>query len=151
MSSKIVNSVALLLLLILGICYWLSANTIGNTGIINDNTIGPGLYPKLLAIMLVILCLISFIQTLLKKENVKVYFPNFKMLLFTMFLTGLFLISWYFIGFFYIQLFVYMTILFTVYRYEEFTKRLLFMNAVISLGFSLTIYIIFDIFLKINF
>ncbi|MEK3937163.1 tripartite tricarboxylate transporter TctB family protein [Sporosarcina sp. FSL W7-1349] len=149
MNKKTATYIMLSALAILAVIYLLSA---GNKSQLSSTTsVSPGFFPTILGVALIILCIISFIQTKAKKEVEQITFPNFKLILLTIGLTMIFFISWYSIGYFYILNFIFLLTLFTLYSpKEKRNKRHLFNKASIALGVTLVVYLLFDVIISIN-
>ncbi|MEW9673561.1 tripartite tricarboxylate transporter TctB family protein [Ammoniphilus sp. 3BR4] len=145
MNSKILNSMAAILILVVGSLYLRSSIDLG---VGTSTKIGPGFYPYLLGIILIILTIISLIQTWRKKEEEKIEFPNGKLILTTIGVIALFILSWSFMGYFYIHLFFFIFILYSTYS-ERLKKQFLFKNAFHSLMITVSIFIIFDVVLNL--
>lgn len=145
MNSKLLNLIMILFILVIGISYMRSASVLG---IGTTDNIGAGFYPFLLADVLLILTIISLIQTIRKKGNERIEFPNSKLILFTIGVIALFILSWSLIGFFYINLFFFFLILYSVYS-ERLKKQFIFKNSILSLMITISVFIIFNWVLKL--
>lgn len=154
MQEKLVNYIMLTFLLILGILYFISANTLEGSGV-TSGKIGPGYFPRVICIIFILLCLISFVQTIFRKneDGNKFTVPNFRLIVITIFITLLFVLSWYYIGYFYINLALYLFILFVVFQKytKNINKKKIFMNIMISVLFSIAVYYIFGGLFNIQF
>lgn len=142
MSSKMLAYIMLTLILLLGVGYLFSAYSLKSAD--ESNTLSSGYFPQILGIALIILCIISIVQTVLKKEDEKIDRGNLLMTLSTLAVTSLFIIGWQTFGFFYIQLFIFLFVLFTIYRFKSLNKKIFFVNVIISLFVSGSIYLIFE-------
>ena len=148
MSEKYANMTAYIVLLIVAVLY---LNTAYGFDSSTSNTIGPGYFPKLLGFGLAIFCVIGLITSFRQKASGKIIIENMKMVLIAIVTTILFLTAWYYIGNFYIITFVFLTVLTGIFRKESgFNRR----NILIVTGSSLfmvgTIYLLFDVFMKLN-
>lgn len=139
MSYKKTTSVFLLLILIFTMVYFFSINSM-DAGMAVE-TIGPDYFPNLLSVLLVILCIISFFQTL-KKPDKKINLPNFKYILLTIGITILFLLAWYYLEYFYVFAFSFVTSLFILYKVERTIKSILICAAG-GIIFTVLIYFVF--------
>lgn len=148
LSWKSLNRIILVFLVILGLGYIINLNHTA-ARYASSNTIGPTYFPNVLTAILIILCIIAFIQGKDTKES-KVVLPNYKHMLFTLAMTVLFILTWQFIGFFYVAVFLFGTILLTVYRIEKGLKRSLIVGAFTSLVTTVVIYVLFGIVLAIS-
>lgn len=141
MSYKKGSYIALALIAVLGIVYFISLNS--TTSLLeNTAVIGPTYFPNLLTAALLILCVISLIQTIKKKDE-RIVIAHFKSIVFGIGATLLFIALWYIFGIFYIFAFLYLLSLFTVFKSKFFLKSL-FVNALLSLGVVLIIYWLFE-------
>jgi hypothetical protein len=147
MNSKVLNLIASLIILLIGVAYLRSSMELG---IGDPAKIGAGFYPFLLAVILLILIVVNFLQTLRKPstEEDKVVIPNGKLVLFTIGTIALFILSWAVIGYFYINLFLFIFVLYSVYS-EKLKRQFIFKNAFLSLLITLSIFVIFSIVLNL--
>lgn len=150
MNAKLATNITLILLI--GVGGWFLLEAMNFPAAMNQDAIGSDYFPKMLAIALIVLCLADLIKTFFQKEKTKIVIPQFRILVLTMVLTSLFLLSSSLIGFFYIQLFVFTLLLLTYYRWTlPNRKKVLFINASVSLGLTLCIYVIFGMVMDIRF
>jgi len=150
MSYKIASYIVLLLIVLFGIGYGISINS--SFEVMPDSSgIGPSYFPNILLTLLIILCIISFFQTV-KKQDQKIPIPNLKYIIFTIIITVLFLLSWQIIGLFYVNTFVFIYALVITYRLEKREKiiKMLVLGFLISILTTLFIWILFDKFLTIS-
>lgn len=149
MSERYANMTAYIVLLIVAVLYLNTAYGFDST---TSNTIGPGYFPKLLGFGLAIFCIIGLINSFRQKaSDNNITIENMKMVLIAIVTTVLFLVAWYYIGNFYIITFVFLAVLTAIFRKESgFSKR----NLLIIIGSSLfmvgTIYLLFDVFMKLS-
>lgn len=146
MSAKLAAYVSLLVMFVLGVFIYISSNQM--TGISQLNNLGPGFFPKILAVLLMVLCVISFIQTLLKKEDKKIVIGNGKMVVATVLITATYFLVWYYHGYFYIVTFIYLSVLINLYHVKsdkKLTIKAVGLNTLISFVMILVIYVIFDL------
>lgn len=100
-----------------------------------NQPIGPDFFPKVISILLIITCIISFITTKRKTEDQKVELANFKFVIYTILTTSVFVALWQWLGLFYVCSFVFMFALLFLYNNNgNITKKIL-----ISLGISLVV------------
>lgn len=148
MSAKTGTYIALIALFMLGAVYVYSASQLGGT---NSATVGPGYFPTILGVTLMILCVVSGIQNF-RKQDRKIAIPNLRLIWLTVALMAAFFLAWQFIGFFYVLTFLFFMILFTVYRPpKEHIVRTLLTNAAVALVLLAFIYVVFDLVLKTRF
>ncbi|TQR17883.1 tripartite tricarboxylate transporter TctB family protein [Psychrobacillus soli] len=147
MNSKKATYIALTLIIILGLVYLKSAIDMGYG---DTSTPGAGFFPILLVCMLVVLCIVSLIQTMMRTDDKKIDLPNIRLISLTVIISFLFILSWVWFGYFYISLFAYLLILMTVYYFEEMNKKRFGKNLVISLVLTVLIYGVFDYLLGLN-
>nr|WP_309098405.1 tripartite tricarboxylate transporter TctB family protein [Fredinandcohnia onubensis] len=142
MTIKQSSYLVLLLLIVVGVVYIKTAID-QNGGSISD--IGAGFFPIILGSLLIILCVVSFIQNALKTNDKKLDLPNLPLILITIGISALFIISWNWFGYFYISLVVYLLALMTVFYKEELrNKSRLLKNILLSLFITGLIYFVFD-------
>nr|WP_304220083.1 tripartite tricarboxylate transporter TctB family protein [Fredinandcohnia onubensis] len=142
MTIKRSSYLVLLLLIVVGVVYIKTAIDL-NGGTISD--IGAGFFPIILGSLLIILCVVSFIQNALKTNDKKLDLPNLPLILITIGITALFIISWNWFGYFYISLVVYLLSLMTVFYKEELrNKSRILKNILLSLFIMGIIYFVFD-------
>ncbi|WP_067726517.1 tripartite tricarboxylate transporter TctB family protein [Oceanobacillus damuensis] len=145
MNSKIANSITLIFIMIFGLVYWNSAGKL--KGSHDDTTLSAAYFPKLLVIVLIILCLISLIQTI-RGNSEKINIENLKLIGLTTLFIIIFIASWGYFGYFYINTFLFVFILITMYRLPNKKAKLLIKNAVTSLFITVIIYGVFDLILN---
>ncbi|MGM0904559.1 MAG: tripartite tricarboxylate transporter TctB family protein [Bacillota bacterium] len=145
MNAKLLNTIAILLILTIGVLYMRSSVGLG---IGTAKNMDAGFYPSLLGGILIILTALSFIQTMKKNDKEKVEFPNGKLTLLTIGVIGLFILSWSLLGFFYIHLFLFLYILYSLYS-ERFKKEFIFKNSFFAATVTFSIFVIFNIVLKL--
>lgn len=150
MSEKKATYLALGLLIVVGIGYLMNARSLSSSG--NQDAIGPSYFPILLSVALFLLCVISLVKTVLRKEDKRITIPNFRLILGTIVLTVLFVLGWSTFGFFYIPLFIFLWLLLTLYRLSLGLKRkIIAMNTGLALGLTLFIYLVFDVMMAVRF
>lgn len=152
MSRSLLTYIVLVGIMIFGILYGIQALELRNARMIitSTTTLGPGYFPSLLAIILVILCIINIIETYVKKSDEKVEISNFKVLIYSLVVIVLFILSWFNFGYFFINVFLFILVLLLVYRTQKFTTRLVLKNSVIAGGITVSTYIIFKVLLNIR-
>lgn len=148
MSWKLLDRIILLFLIFVGLSYAINVNDTASR-YISSNTLGPTYFPNILTGLLIVLCIIAFVQGK-NKENTKVVIPNFKYMLFTISLTVLFILCWQKVGYFYVNIFVFITILLTVFRKEKGIKHSLAVGAFTALLTTGMLYLLFGIVLAIS-
>jgi putative tricarboxylic transport membrane protein len=100
-----------------------------------NQPIGPDFFPKVVSVLLIITCIISFFTTKRKTEDQKVELENFKFVIYTLLATTVFVALWQFLGLFYVCSFVFIFALLFLYNNNgNITKKIL-----TSLGISLTV------------
>ncbi|WP_227937895.1 tripartite tricarboxylate transporter TctB family protein [Alkalihalobacillus deserti] len=150
MSANKGTYAALILLLFIGIMYWNATNNIPVST--NSDTISHNYFPNLLAVTLIILCLISFVKTLIRKSDTKIAMPNLKIILVTVLLTVLYIASWNMSNYFYLLTFLFILALLTYYRWSlRMKKKIIATNIGIAIVMPLVIYVIFDVAMNIRF
>ncbi|MBP1155845.1 MULTISPECIES: tripartite tricarboxylate transporter TctB family protein [unclassified Paenibacillus] len=139
MSYKIASYVSLIFFAMIGVLFFSSSFYLPASG----QTIGPEYFPRLLSIILIIFCIISFITTT-KKKDVKVEFANPRYIIFTVLLSIVFIGLWHMFGLFYVFAFVYMAILFYFYNQDKHSLKKAFKYIVIALGMAIFLYVLFE-------
>lgn len=146
-SMKKATLIFLSILIVVALAYIKTALSFSSgarsTGMMNSST-----YPILLSCLLIVLCVISFIQTLREKES-KTDVIDFKLIGATICITILYFAIWNFIGYFYLATFVYIVALILIYQKKLNVKAFL-QYGVISFVSTIAIYIIFDFMMGIQ-
>src|SRR5699024_132186 len=147
MSKKMVNYLILFFLVIIAIGYFIMSNSLTSTN--TSEAIGPGYFPKILSILLIVLCIFDFIKVWRenKKETQKVEL-NYKFIVITLGLTVLFLLTWQMIGYFYVLVFLFFSMIFSIYKPK---LKSLPVYILVSFMLVLLIYLLFNNLLKIHF
>lgn len=148
MSYKKATFMSLAIIVLIGIAYMYAANQIQHSN--KTLTLGPSYFPNILGILLIILCIISFIQTWRKADELT-NLPNFKYILLTLGCIILFVLAWQFIGYFYIFTFLLLFTLTSLYSLKKEIKKKAWIHGVISLASVGVIYLIFNVVLGIGF
>lgn len=118
----------------------------------NETGLSAGFFPFWLSIILIFLCFLSIVQTMLKKENKEFKIPRAGYLIVTVILTALYFFSWNYFGYFYFQTGLYLLILISVYKFSSgLTMKNVGVNVCVSLGFTISIYILFDVVMGVKF
>lgn len=150
MSQKKLNLAIPTCLLALDVYYLYTAFTARKSKL---SFIGPYEFPKILGIILAILCIIVLVQTLLShKLSDKVVLKNLGLVGITMGAVFIFIMLWQSVGLFYVWAAVFLLALLFTYRSEDgrFTKSKIISNLVISVGTSLMTYVLFDVLMKVR-
>lgn len=144
MKEKIATYVVLIGLIVLSFFYFNEANNYPEASKIAHDA---GYFPRILAILLIVLCVISLVQTKLENSEEKIVIPNFKIVLATVLITALYIASWNLLGYFYIQTFLFLTILNSVFRIPSkgFNRNNILIILFTSLLITLLIYVIFEV------
>ncbi|KKK36901.1 hypothetical protein WQ57_16820 [Mesobacillus campisalis] len=145
MNAKLLNTVASIIILMIGVIYIRSSAALG---IGTAENMGAGFYPSILAGVLIIFTIVNLVKTLKKKEAEKVDIPNGKLILLTIGIMALFILSWSFVGFFYIHLFLFLLILYSVYS-ERLRKEFIVKNSFVAASITISIFVIFNFVLKL--
>lgn len=114
MGYKRASYLVLSLLLLLGVAYLWSATAIRDPG--TRGSIGPGYFPVILGVLLIVLCIIALIQTLHRQSDQPVTIPNLGYVLTGLAATVAFLILWGTFGAFYPLAFLFVAGLMTVFK-----------------------------------
>lgn len=141
MSKKRLDVIVSCLLIGLGILYLIKSINLpqGNSGELSS-----GLFPAILGIALIGLCIIN-ISRGWKEKDKTVQFPGLKKNLITIGMITIYFILWQLIGYFYILTFLLLFILITFYRMPLGIRiPLLITNFLVSIGLTLFIYVLFS-------
>lgn len=145
MSANKASFVVLTMLCVLAVLYFMAADALPEQQ--TGGPVGSGYFPKLLAVLLMMLCVGSIFQTF-KKEDKKIPIPNVKLMLLTLGLTILYLWSWNNIGFFYVNTFLYLFALLTFYKRS---RSHIWIHIAVALTMTAFIYVVFGRLLYIQF
>lgn len=137
----------LIVFIILGMLYYNQSTQF----IVTEGDIDAGYFPRILAIALIGLCIISLIQTIKKKETKKLDLSNFHLVISTIGITGLYFLLWNYVGFFYPLTFLFLMSLFILYKPRPIFNKGLAIAAALALSILLLIYIVFDWIMLVQF
>ncbi|ARF17611.1 MULTISPECIES: tripartite tricarboxylate transporter TctB family protein [Sporosarcina] len=151
MNSKALSLILLVATGSIGVIYYLSTNSLRRLTGSSSNEIGADYFPRLLAIILVALTVLSIIQTLLEKESEKIDLGNWKMVVATLILTPIYISLWVFVGYFYIITFVFLFGLIYIYQADRKSKRMLIINTITTSSVLVMIYVFFGLLLDVTF
>jgi putative tricarboxylic transport membrane protein len=148
MSVKNATYISLLIFMVLGIgYYWIASSFPENN---TTKAMGADFYPKLLAILLLILCVISWIENRKKKNSPTVNIPHLKLIGLTIGNTVLYFILWINLGYFYFFTFIYLVSLFTIFH-PVFQLKKLTKDIIIALLVTIIVYLLFELLMGVNF
>ena len=147
MSYKKATYLSLALMIVLAAFYYWAALDFQDNR--NRNSVGPGYFPMILSVVLIILCIISWIQTI-RKPDYKINIPNLRVIGLSLLAIALFLISWFFINLFYISCFVFLLVLSILYN-PGLNRKSLVINLSTSLAITVFIYILFGLIIQVRF
>lgn len=151
LNSKALSVVLLLGTGLIGIIYYLSTNGLRRLTGSDSGEIGADYFPRLLAIILIALTILSIIQTLLEKESEKIDLGNWKMVVATIILTPIYIFLWVNVGYFYIITFIFLFSLIYLYQADRKSKRMLVINAITTSSVLVIIYVFFGLLLDVTF
>ncbi|SDI83426.1 tripartite tricarboxylate transporter TctB family protein [Paenibacillus naphthalenovorans] len=140
MSYKIASYVSLIFFSMIGILFFRSSFYLPAA---SGQTIGPEYFPRLLSILLIIFCIISWITTKKKKDE-RVEIANLRYIIFTVLLSIVFIGLWHMFGLFYLFAFIYMAILFYFYNQDKHSIKKAFKYLAMALGLAAFLYVVFD-------
>lgn len=150
MSKNIATfSTFIIMILIAGTYYFMADKVQGFSQ--GGLTLGPGAFPKILAVILIILSVIGIIQQVTnKKEDVKLNLSGIGLVFVTVGLLILYFISWIYLGYFYINTFLFMFILMTILslKIKLPLKKILYVNLPVTIVVLLIVYVLFDVLLR---
>jgi len=85
----------------LGIGFWFYFSSLDlPTG--QSGSFGPGYFPKILSILMIVTCIVGIVISFFSKENPRLEIPKLSSILIVIIPTVLFVITWATIGWFYI-------------------------------------------------
>ncbi len=149
LNSKILSLVLLTVTGLIGIVYYLSSTSLMELGSSNSGEVGAGYFPRLLAIILIALTIISIIQTLLEKKSEKVNLGNWKIVIATIIISAIYIFLWVTVDYFYIITFLFLYSLIYLYQKNKKSKRMLIINAITTTSVLLAIFVFFDVILNV--
>lgn len=144
MNSKKLTYLVLLVFAVIGVVYFNEANKF------MKGNIDAGYFPRIISVILIILCIISFIQTI-REEEYRINMENIRYVLLTIVLTALYFVLWNMIGFFYPLTFVFMLSLFILYKPRPIFNKAFISCCVMSLFMTVFIYIVFGKVMMVQF
>ena len=115
--------------------------------------IGPYEFPKLIGIGLAVLCILTIIDTLRKKDDDKPFrIENLAYVGITAAATCALLLLWQYMGHFYIWAPLFLLILFFTYRGQggRFSKQNILVNLVLTAAITAIIFVFFQLLMKIR-
>ncbi|RTR35174.1 tripartite tricarboxylate transporter TctB family protein [Robertmurraya yapensis] len=116
-----------------------------------NQPIGPDFFPKVISILLIITCIISFITTLKKTEDRKVELEKFKFVIYTVVAAIVFVMCWQFLGLFYVCSFIFLFALLYLYNNNGSKFKKILTSLGISLVVILFVYAVFGKLLNVLF
>lgn len=145
--NRLTYLILTLLIVLAGLYYGASTN-FSET---NSGTIDAGYFPRILAILLIVLCVISFISTY-RESDEKIGYPNLRLILITILLTVIYFILWNLFNIvFYPLTFLFIMSLFILYKKKPIIDRGLIGILIITLSLTVIIYVVFDLGMSIRF
>jgi hypothetical protein len=148
LSYKIATYVSLVLMSGLALVFYFTSSELATLQ--PNQPISPATFPRLVSILLVITCIISFFTTM-KKENEEVDLVNFHFVIYTLLALILFIMVWQLAGYFYPLSFVFLTVLLYIYSDQENNVKKLLKSMLISLIVVLLTYLVFGMLLGVIF
>lgn len=149
MSYKKGTNVMLLLITLLATIFLVQSFSL--TALTSNQPIGPDFFPKVVSILIIITCVISFITTKRKTEDKKVELENFKYVIYTILATILFTLLWQVLGLFYLCSFVFLFGLLFLYNNNGNIYKKLLTSLGISFIVILFVYAVFGQLLNVLF
>ncbi len=119
-------------------------------GIQPNQPSSPATFPRIVATLIIIVGVISFITTL-RQEDEKVELANFKYVITTIVATVIFLILWQYLGLFYILSFLLLCFLFYIFSNINNKIRKLLISGGTAITVVGLIYVVFSQLLGVNF
>lgn len=146
MNYKVTSNIFLFSLIILGIAYFYSASNLPST---KSATMGADYFPKLLAIILVVLCSIKLIQSF-KDKNEKINYIYSKKILISILLIIIFIKLWDLFNLFYLIMFIFLMVL-SSFFFPKLNYKKIGIDLIISVIVTLIIYLLFGVAMKMRF
>lgn len=115
-----------------------------------EGSIDAGYFPRIIAVALLILCIISLIQTI-KAKDYKVNLDNIHLVLLSIGLTILYFVLWSTFGLFYPLTFFFMLSLFLLFKPRPIFTKGIFMLSILSLSMTIFIYFVFEKVMSVQF
>lgn len=147
MSYKLASCISSLFFCILGILFFISAQKLPQP---SGNFIGPGYFPTIISVLLVVLSIVSFITTLRNKDK-RVELPKPENIILIIILSIAFIVSWYLTGLFYVTTFIVVVAMLYLLNPEKNYTRKIVVTLVIALFIVAFIYLVFDQLLNFRF
>jgi hypothetical protein len=116
-----------------------------------NQPIGPDFFPKVVTVLLIITCIISFFTTKRKTDDQKVELENIKFVIYTILATIVFAALWQFLGLFYVCSFVFIFALLFLYNNNGNIIKKMLISLGISLAVILFVYVVFGKLLNVLF
>jgi hypothetical protein len=148
LNYKIATYVSLVLMSGLALVFYFTSSELA--ALQPNQPISPATFPRLVSILLVITCIISFFTTM-KKENEEVDLVNFRFVIYTLIALILFVMVWQLAGYFYPLSFVFLTALLYIYSDQENNVKKLLKSMLISVIVVLLTYLVFGMLLGVIF
>lgn len=148
MSGKKLSFVMLIACIVVGAIYIKAS-----TSFIQNNMSGgidAGYFPRIIAFLLIGLCVISLIRTLREKEY-KIDIGNIHLVLLSITATVVYFALWNVTGLFYPLTFLYILSLFLLFKPRPILNKGIILLCVLSLSMTLFIYLVFDQVMKVQF
>lgn len=149
MSYKKGTNIMLLIIVLLASTFLFQSFSLKT--ISTNQPVGPDFFPKVITILLIITCIISFITTKRKTEDHKVELENFKFVIYTILATILFVGLWQFLGLFYLCSFIFIFALIYLYNNNSKTSSKILTSLGVSLVVILFVYAVFGKLLNVLF
>jgi len=148
MKKKTANIVLLLIFMVIGVGYIITATKLqaGN----NSHTIGAGYFPLGLGALLEILCAIRVFQYLKDSDASKLTIKNIGLLAILIATTGIFFVVWKVFRLFYVTVAVFAMFLFTIVSPRETRIKRIPLNLILPAAFVGLLYLIFGYVLKLH-
>lgn len=149
MSYKLGTSLSYAFFAVIGIWFYYSSSMLpaGRAG-----NLGPGFFGQALSILLIISCIVGAI-TNFRSQDSKVIMPKLSYVLVVIIPATLLVVAWKYTGNFFIPAFVmiFIQLFFFGQKKLSFKPKLFIKPLIISSIITLSVYVIFDVLLNINF
>jgi len=148
MSYKKASYLALSLLVLLAMAYLWSATELRDPR--SRGSIGPGYFPIILGVLLILLCVLSFVQTMRRDTDQTISIPNLDYVVVTIAATSMLMVLWSYLGIFYPLVFVFVAGLMILFQPSANLRRLVII-LVTSLAVTLAVFFLFDQVMSVRF
>lgn len=148
MSGKKLNYILLLIFIVTAGVYLKASNSFLKLD--GNGSIDAGYFPRIIGVLLIVFCVISFIQTLRSKEY-EITIGDIHFVLISIAMTAAYFWMWGTFGMFYPLTFVFMLSLFILLRPRPIFGKGLILSIALSAFMTIFIYFVFDKLMSVQF